>query len=67
MPAYAIVGGVPAKIIKYRFDEETRNVLLNFDFSKLNKHIVKDNINLFYRSISCKQDVEDIIKIMCRG
>ena len=28
VPPYAIVGGVPAKIIKYRFDEPTRNKLL---------------------------------------
>ena len=25
VPDYAIVGGVPAKIIEYRYDEETRN------------------------------------------
>ena len=28
VPPYAIVGGVPAKIIKYRFDEETIKKLL---------------------------------------
>lgn len=28
VPAYAIVGGVPAKIIRYRFDEETIKFLL---------------------------------------
>lgn len=28
VPAYAIVGGVPAKIIRYRYDEETINFLL---------------------------------------
>lgn len=28
VPPYAIVGGVPAKIIKYRFDEETIRRLL---------------------------------------
>jgi chloramphenicol O-acetyltransferase type B len=27
VPAYAIVGGVPAKILKYRFDEMTRDQL----------------------------------------
>jgi len=29
VPAYAIVGGVPAKIIKYRFDEGTISKLLD--------------------------------------
>jgi acetyltransferase-like isoleucine patch superfamily enzyme len=28
VPEYAIIGGVPAKLIKYRFDEKFRNVLL---------------------------------------
>jgi len=28
VPAYAIVGGGPARVIKYRFDEATRNALL---------------------------------------
>lgn len=28
VPPYAVVGGVPAKIIKYRFDEETIGLLL---------------------------------------
>ena len=27
VPPYAIVGGVPAKVIKYRFDEETIKAL----------------------------------------
>ena len=29
VPAYAIVGGVPAKVIKYRFDEDTQRKLMN--------------------------------------
>ena len=28
VPAYAIVGGVPARLIRFRFDEEERNLLL---------------------------------------
>ena len=30
VPPYAIVGGVPAKVIKYRFDEEDRKFLMDF-------------------------------------
>src|SRR5690606_40549227 len=30
VPPYAIVGGVPARIIRYRFDEETRAALLEW-------------------------------------
>ena len=32
VPPYAIVGGVPAKIIRYRFDEETRARLLKLQW-----------------------------------
>jgi len=32
VPPYAIVGGVPAKIIRYRYDEETINFLLNIQW-----------------------------------
>lgn len=28
VPPYAIVGGCPAKVIKFRFDEEARDILL---------------------------------------
>lgn len=32
VPPYAIVGGVPAKVIKYRFDDETINRLLKSEW-----------------------------------
>lgn len=35
VPAYAIVVGSPAKIIKYRFDEETKQSLISLNFTKL--------------------------------
>ena len=43
IPPYAIVGGIPAKVIKYRFDEETITFLLNLrwwdmDVSWLKEH-----------------------------
>lgn len=35
VPPYAIVGGVPAKIIKYRFTDEIINKIINIDLSKI--------------------------------
>ena len=35
VPNYAIMGGVPAKKLKYRFDESTRNKLLSLKWWKL--------------------------------
>lgn len=37
VPPYAIVGGNPAKIIKYRFSSEIIEKLLKVNFKKLNK------------------------------
>jgi len=49
VPPYAIVGGVPAKIIKYRFDEETIKKLLEikwWDFKDEEITKFKDFFNL---------------------
>lgn len=51
VPPYAIVGGVPAKVIKYRFDQSTIEELLKIDFSKLSESKIKDNIDLLYSEI----------------
>lgn len=42
---YAIVGGIPAQVIKYRFDQKTIKKALKVDFSKfsqLHKHAFKN-------------------------
>lgn len=53
VPPYAIVGGVPAKIIKYRYDKETIDFFLKIqwwnneiDWFKENWHLLND-INAF--------------------
>ena len=44
---YSIVGGVPAKIIKYRFDEQTREKLLEFQWWNKDLAWIKENAELF--------------------
>lgn len=51
VPPYAIVGGVPAKIIKYRFDDDTIRELSKIDYSKLTKKLVKNHIEELYKSV----------------
>lgn len=51
VPSYAIVGGVPAKVIKYRFDKEVIEKLLRIDFSKIGKDFVSKNSDLIYSEI----------------
>jgi acetyltransferase-like isoleucine patch superfamily enzyme len=42
---YAIVGGNPAKLIRYRFDEEIRNLLLTLRWWDLEVYQIKDVVN----------------------
>ncbi|WP_282577552.1 CatB-related O-acetyltransferase [Enterococcus cecorum] len=44
VPPYAIVGGVPARVIRYRFSEEVIKELLNIDFSKITKELLEKHI-----------------------
>ncbi len=49
IPPYAIVGGNPMKIIKFRFDEEKIKYLLQLDFNKLDKDYIIKNQELLYK------------------
>ena len=51
VPPYAVVGGVPAKVIKYRFNESTVRQLIDIDFSRINDQIIVDHIEEFYRPV----------------
>lgn len=55
VPAYTIVGGIPARIIKKRFTDEIKNVLCNLDYSKIDYQIVRSNFELFNSSIADKE------------
>ena len=47
VPPYAIVGGVPAKIIKYRFDKETIKKLLNLKWWEKDQEWIKKHADDF--------------------
>jgi len=52
IPPYAIVGGVPAKLIKYRFPEEVVNDLLKIKWWNWTDAHVKSNIEDFYLDVN---------------
>ena len=54
VPPYAIVGGVPAKVIKYRFDEETIKKLLELKWWEKDPDWIKDHAD----------DFEDVEKLL---
>lgn len=57
IPPYSIVGGVPAKVINYRFPEEIRERLQNLDFSKLDFQFIKMHKNEISQKINAKGDL----------
>lgn len=47
VPPYAIVGGVPARVIRYRFDEKTVERLLEFKWWDRPEEWIRDNAESF--------------------
>ena len=47
VPEYAIVGGVPAELIRYRFDEEMRKKLLETKWWDMDESIIQECHGLF--------------------
>jgi len=58
VPPYAIVGGVPAKIIRYRFSEDVITKLQGLQWWDIPEEKLKDNINLFQKE---KLTIEELI------
>lgn len=48
VPPYAIVGGVPAKVIKYRFSDHIIEKMMKIDFSKLDEELLREHIDDMY-------------------
>ena len=52
VPPYAVVGGVPGKVIRYRFPEETITKLQECMWWQLPDTILKANIHLFQKPLN---------------
>ena len=67
VPAYAIVGGVPAHIIKYRFKEDICQILKKLDYTKLNGEKIEANIHDLYKTIQSSNEAKIILsKLDCQ-
>jgi len=51
VPPYAVFGGVPAKVIKYRFDQPIIKYLLTLDYSSLTKDMINSHLDDLYKKI----------------
>lgn len=58
---YSIVGGNPAKFIKYRFSKELIQMTENFNLNKLSNEFIINNIELLYKSLD-NEVLNEIIK-----
>jgi acetyltransferase-like isoleucine patch superfamily enzyme len=59
---YSIVGGNPAKLIRYRFEESIRKRLLSIDIVELFDKFTKDNVDLIYTDLTI-DNIESILNI----
>lgn len=58
VPPYAVVGGNPAKIIKYRFSSDIIEELLSIKFWDCPAEVLKDNLQLFRTEDFTHEDLE---------
>ena len=62
VPPYAVVGGVPAKIIKYRFSESIIEKLEEIQWWDLPEDILKNNISLFQKEDFTVSELEKLME-----
>jgi len=56
VPPYAIVGGNPAKLIRFRFAEDIINILKPIHFVNFSDEWIKKNIDVIYKKIETVED-----------
>lgn len=61
--AYSIVGGIPAKFIKYRIDKELISLRNQLNLIDIPREKIVENIDLFYSDFS-KENFEEIQSIL---
>lgn len=61
---YTIVGGVPAKFIKKRFNDDIIDELLKIDYSKITPEMICNNINDLYEYVDSAERAENIREIL---
>ena len=57
VPPYSIVAGIPARVIKYRFDESLQERLEKIDYSRLTKDSIKEHIQDLYKDVDSETDL----------
>ena len=61
VPPYAIVGGVPAKVLRYRFPERIVEKLLQIDMGKLTRQQILEHMDAVYTPLT-EENIDEILK-----
>ena len=61
IPPYAIAAGVPAKVIRYRFDDYVISKLMKVDFSVLQEKNINNKMQEFYYTVT-KDNIDKLIE-----
>lgn len=67
VPAYAIVGGVPAKIIKHRFSKELIDRLVELKWWNYSEAVLKECIYLFQKRNILEKDIILMHSVLCNN
>src|SRR5665647_573907 len=59
VPAYSIVGGIPAKVLKNRFNDDVINRLKNLRLAELPVEVIKANIDTLYGDITSPNNLNN--------
>ena len=60
IPPYAIVAGVPAKVIRYRFPQEQIDILLAHPWWDLPEENLKERIDIFQDSCNIEEKINEL-------
>ena len=57
VPPYAIVGGIPAKLIRYRYDQDVIDMLMSFKWWDKNEEWIRKHLSAF-------QDIKSFVELI---
>ena len=58
VPPYAVVGGVPAGVIKYRFSDELISELVKVDYSRLTREMIQEHESELYSELTDRNQLD---------
>ena len=66
VPPYAVVGGVPARVIKYRFTDEVIKELVKIDYDKVDRKFIELHEDIWYRKVMNPESARDFLRELDR-